>query len=66
MSGLVQHGRPADELMRTYFDTQDKGIALLSIGGLFCSRRGCSLAIPGPSRTPQSALPAPPPPVPGS
>ena len=56
VSGLVQHGRPADELMRTYFDTQDKGIALLSIGGLFVAGGAVLLAIPGPSRTPQSAL----------
>lgn len=48
VSGLVQHGRPADPENKTYFDTQDKGIALLSVGGLMAVGGVVLIIIPGP------------------
>jgi hypothetical protein len=48
VSGLVQHGRPADPEGKTYFDTQDKGIALLSVGGLMAVGGTVLILIPGP------------------
>lgn len=56
VSGLVQHGKPADDLMRTYFDTQDKGIALLTVGGLLTAGGVILMAIPGANKNPQVAL----------
>lgn len=48
VSGLVQHGRPADPDGKTYFDTQDKGIALLSVGGILAAGGAVLLVLPGP------------------
>ena len=48
VSGLVQHGRPADPDNKTYFDTQDKGIALLSVGGVLAVGGAVLILIPGP------------------
>lgn len=59
VSGLVQHGKPADDLKRTYFDTQDKGIALLTVGGLFAVGGAVLIALPGPSKKAGSALASP-------
>lgn len=56
VSGLVQHGKPADDQGRIYFDTQDKGIALLAVGGLFAVGGAILIALPGPSRKTVSAL----------
>lgn len=56
VSGLVQHGKPADDLGRTYFDTQDKGIALLTVGGILAAGGAVLIAFPGPGRARQSSL----------
>lgn len=56
VSGLVQHGKPADDQGRIYFDTQDKGIALLAVGGLFAVGGAILIALPGPRRKTVSAL----------
>jgi len=50
VSGLVQHGRPADAEGKTYFDTQSKGIALLSVGGLMAVGGTVLILLPGPKR----------------
>lgn len=59
VSGLLQHGKPADDQGRVYFDTQDKGIALLTVGSLVAVGGTILIAIPGQNRKTSSALSVP-------
>jgi hypothetical protein len=56
VSGLLQHGKQADALGRTYFDTQTKGAALLAVGGVLAATGAVLIAIPGPAGNKKVAL----------
>lgn len=56
VSGLLQHGKQADALGQTYFDTQTKGAALLAVGGVLAATGAVLIAIPGPAGNKKVAL----------
>jgi hypothetical protein len=56
VSGLLQHGKQADALGQTYFDTQTKGAALLAVGGVLAATGAIVIAVPGPSGDKKVAL----------